>query len=245
MHQVAIDGDATPEDRIFDACLMVDGDNDPTKADPARSALLPQGLRFVQPNALGYRERFAAPEGRPCAPLTEWRVRWPISERNDRRPDPALFAAARHVVTRAEDEWVGKRRPGPDILCWPFNLSGGEIPGWRLIRARRAVEWNEVPSVNILMTPEHDGTDARLWLVSWTLPSRVNAHRHLALLLGRLQRGSPPQLDPPPVGDVAFGTADRHILTFARGNLVVRLRNAGSQVVRLEEAASAIDALLS
>jgi hypothetical protein len=46
MHQIAMDGEATPHDSVFDACLMVDGDEEPTKVSPHRIPLLPTGLKF-------------------------------------------------------------------------------------------------------------------------------------------------------------------------------------------------------
>lgn len=67
-HEVAWTGGCTEDDNVYDACLQVDGDVDPTRA-PHR-ALLPVRLRFGRPGEGQYRDRLAAPAGRAgCQPL--------------------------------------------------------------------------------------------------------------------------------------------------------------------------------
>ncbi|MBI1787477.1 MAG: hypothetical protein HYR60_07995 [Acidobacteria bacterium] len=73
-HEVAWEAACTANDDVFDACLRVDGDSDPTAAP--RVALLPQDLRFGNPGDLVYRDRLATPAGRPnCNPQPGTRQR--------------------------------------------------------------------------------------------------------------------------------------------------------------------------
>jgi hypothetical protein len=73
-HEVAWEAGCTVHDDVYDACLRVDGDGDPT-AGP-RIALLPQDLRFGNPGDLLYRDRLATPAGRPnCNPQPATRQR--------------------------------------------------------------------------------------------------------------------------------------------------------------------------
>jgi hypothetical protein len=66
-HEVAWEGACTAKEDVYDACLQVDGDNDPTTAPHV--PLLPQDLRFGNPGDLLYRDRLASPAGRPnCNP---------------------------------------------------------------------------------------------------------------------------------------------------------------------------------
>ena len=66
-HEVAWQAACTANEDVYDACLQVDGDSDPTIAPHV--ALLPQDLRFGNPNDLLYRDRLATPAGRPnCNP---------------------------------------------------------------------------------------------------------------------------------------------------------------------------------
>lgn len=73
-HEVAWEAACTANDDVFDACLRVDGDSDPT--GPPRVPLLPQDLRFGNPGDLLYRDRLATPAGRPsCNPQPATRQR--------------------------------------------------------------------------------------------------------------------------------------------------------------------------
>src|SRR5271169_1653623 len=66
-HEVAWEGACTANEDVYDACLRVDGDSDPTSAPHV--PLLPQDLRFGNPGDLLYRDRLATPAGRPnCKP---------------------------------------------------------------------------------------------------------------------------------------------------------------------------------
>lgn len=73
-HEVAWKGACTAADAVYDACLRVDGDGDPTQ--PPRVALLPQDLRFGNPGDLLYRDCLATPAGRAnCNPQPATRAR--------------------------------------------------------------------------------------------------------------------------------------------------------------------------
>ena len=73
-HEVAWEGNCLVTDDVYDACLHVDGDADPTAAP--HLPLLPQDLRFGNPGDLLYRDRLATPAGRPnCNPQPGTRQR--------------------------------------------------------------------------------------------------------------------------------------------------------------------------
>lgn len=75
-HEVAWKDACDVGDPVFDACLQVDGDADPTAADPAHTALLPVNLRFGNAGEGDYRDRLAAPSGRAsCNPQPGTRMR--------------------------------------------------------------------------------------------------------------------------------------------------------------------------
>jgi hypothetical protein len=78
-HEVAWKGDATENDHLFDACLKVDGDADPTTAP--HTPLLPTNMLFGDCQTLNYRLRLCAPteEGcLRCIPQSPWRTRRPL-----------------------------------------------------------------------------------------------------------------------------------------------------------------------
>lgn len=73
-HEVAWKGACTSNDNVFDGCLEVDGDADPTTAP--HTPLLPTNLRFGLPGDGDYRDRLATPAGRPnCEPAPGTRQR--------------------------------------------------------------------------------------------------------------------------------------------------------------------------
>ncbi len=73
-HEVAWTGACGADDAVYDACLLIDGDPDPT-ADP-HVPLLPADLRFGLPGEGGYRDLLADPAGRvKCAPQPSTRQR--------------------------------------------------------------------------------------------------------------------------------------------------------------------------
>lgn len=77
-HEVAWKGLCTSNEEVFDACLLVDGDADPTA--PPHSPLLPINLRFGNPGDGVYRDRLCTVAGRPnCNPQPSTRQRRSIS----------------------------------------------------------------------------------------------------------------------------------------------------------------------
>lgn len=77
-HEVAWEGACTSNEDVFDACLQVDGDADPTT--PPHTPLLPVDLKFGLPGDGLYRDRLATPAGRPnCNPQPGTRQRRAVS----------------------------------------------------------------------------------------------------------------------------------------------------------------------
>ena len=77
-HEVAWTGACDSSEFVYDACLEVDGDADPTAAP--HTPLLPVHIQFGNPGSLLYRDRLATPADRGnCAPLPGSRARRPVS----------------------------------------------------------------------------------------------------------------------------------------------------------------------
>jgi len=75
-HEVAWEGACTTDEEVFDACLQVDGDSDPTA--PPHTAQLPTNIRFGNTGDGDYRDRLATDtaSGRPnCEPRPGTRTR--------------------------------------------------------------------------------------------------------------------------------------------------------------------------
>jgi hypothetical protein len=63
-HEVPWKGACTQNDNIFDGCLKVDGDADPTQ--PPHAALLPTNMLFGDCTAMNYRKRLCTPAADGC-----------------------------------------------------------------------------------------------------------------------------------------------------------------------------------
>ncbi|MET0622686.1 MAG: hypothetical protein ABW250_06895 [Pyrinomonadaceae bacterium] len=73
-HEVAWKDACLADDEVFDGCLEVDGDADPTAAP--HTPLLPVNMRFGNPGDGDYRDRLCTPAGSPnCAPQPATRQR--------------------------------------------------------------------------------------------------------------------------------------------------------------------------
>ena len=78
-HEVAWEGGCTADDDVFDACLQVDGDSDPTD-HTSHTPLLPTDLRFGNPGDMEYRDRLTVPADRlNCSPRPTTRGRRTVS----------------------------------------------------------------------------------------------------------------------------------------------------------------------
>jgi hypothetical protein len=77
-HEVAWKGACTENEHIYDACLQVDGDADPTSAP--HTPLLPIDMRFGNPGDGDYRDRLCpSAGGASCAPQPATRQRRPVA----------------------------------------------------------------------------------------------------------------------------------------------------------------------
>lgn len=79
-HEVAWEGACDVMDRLFDGCLKVDGDADPTL--PPRAPLLPTNMIFGDCGSLNYRLRLCPPQPGACGncqPRPSTRLRRPIA----------------------------------------------------------------------------------------------------------------------------------------------------------------------
>jgi hypothetical protein len=128
-HEVAWTGACGEDDLVYDACLQVDRDPDPTRAphDPE----LPAGQRFGTPGSGHYRDRIAAPPDRDeCTPQPALRIRRPVSTQAISFAPPLSAEVRRSLAQRTHvDEVVD--RPA-EVAFEGFFFFGGELPGWTL-----------------------------------------------------------------------------------------------------------------
>jgi hypothetical protein len=137
------------------------------------------------------------------------------------------------------DEWR-EPRPGDGerLFVWRFALGGGELPGWRVHRVDRPPP-GEVVTLQSIWTGVGGG-DELLRVDTFECPSAAAARETMLRVLGdyqgahALRRGDGP-------GEVGFAMPNGHAELFARGNLVVQVRNAGRRLVAVREHAARLD----
>lgn len=124
-----------------------------------------------------------------------------------------------------------------------FALSAIYLHGWRLHRLWR----NPSPPISTGMIVRSgdklDEITSAASIVLWECASVDVAHDQLLDVLCEMQSNAITRDRQREIGDVSFSLADAMFL-FARANLVVLVRNAGPQVLSLEEMASTIDSAI-
>ncbi len=138
-------------------------------------------------------------------------------------------------------EWHGRGGPGKRVLKG-FRFEGSEIRGWTLHRAQRD-DRAEPPAIRSLWRRgESDGE--MLAVDVFECASVKAAHDQLLAVLANMESGAiERRTEKNAHGDVSFGLANTMLL-FARANVVVLIRNAGTAVVPVDTVARELDALL-
>jgi hypothetical protein len=117
-----------------------------------------------------------------------------------------------------------------------IELTGVEIPGWRMVRSERTGD-----TVDSLWT---QSDDQLLRVVVVEAAARAAAREALLEWLGEFES---PLLARRPMGlagDAAFAMPGESAVVFTRGNVVVVMRNAGPKVQGLGPAAAGLDQAL-
>ncbi|MFN2169237.1 MAG: hypothetical protein ACK2U9_23630 [Anaerolineae bacterium] len=157
----------------------------------------------------------------------------------------------------AYESWRERTNLDANLLIWNFSFAGSDLRGWQPqdIRARKPAlaatdALTTIPDtepvkpqaeVQSIWQPESEQDDLRVGVNVLECRSRAEAHQLLLSLLGELQSPLVQQLERPDVGDVAFAVPGETLLIFARGNLVVVIRNVGRMVASVMEVAQQVD----
>lgn len=139
------------------------------------------------------------------------------------------------------DEWkdAGDLGGGPPRSV---AFTGGELPGWRLVRQTRREPEGHPALVRTMWQGET--SDALLGIDLHECDSPAEAREYLLRRLGEAQGPVMTRWDALGAGDVAFVTPGETMVAFARGGTVAVLHAAGRRAGPLGEAARAVDALL-
>jgi hypothetical protein len=138
----------------------------------------------------------------------------------------------------AAKQWQGRSESGRRLVK-EFHFEGSELKGWKLLKVKPSEQ--EGNKVIRSMWSRGGNTDELLSVDVFVSASVKAAHETLLEALGNMQSGSiERKTEKNTPGDIAFGLANT-IITFARANLVVVIRNAGRTVVPVGTIARELD----
>jgi hypothetical protein len=133
-------------------------------------------------------------------------------------------------------EWAGRGALPQGRRAEPPALTGKELPGWTLERTdQHKTFWRRGGAGGRT-------SDAVVRVDIFALDSVQAAHEYLVDALGEFESSAMRRRTDANIGDVAFGT--EAVMLFARGNLVVVVRNAGREIVPVTAIARAVDAVV-
>ena len=139
----------------------------------------------------------------------------------------------------AAKDWHGRAESGRRLVK-EFHFEGSELKGWKLLKSKHTEE--ESTKVVRSMWGHGDNADELLSVNVFVAVSVKAAHEILLEALANMQSGAiERKTEKNTPGDVAFGLANT-MLTFARANLVVVIRNAGPNIVPVGTLARDLDA---
>jgi hypothetical protein len=247
-HEVAWKGKVVETSALFDACLHVDGDDDP--ANPASFIpLLPMNIRFATTNEENYRFRLAGPSqnGTPSLILKPDTL-------TCRKIGASVIGECRQLDERSL-QFLKKRYDYPAWSDIPpakegFSVdrifSDGKIlPEWRLRRPTEHPMMVDLVKAtqSLWLFPADQDVLLRLDVFQWE--TWQAARTFMLRELGEFHLLQVERLSHPAVGDVSFVEAGDISVLFARAQYVFLVRSAGEKQVRVRQIAVDIDKHLS
>jgi hypothetical protein len=142
------------------------------------------------------------------------------------------------------DAWREHNALDEELFIWRLFLSGDEVPGWQAHRIQAIDVPGWPPSIQSIWRRAESRPEALLRLDVFACASRAAAHEFVLVLLGEYQSLDMARQEQPNAGDVAFAAGETALL-FARANMVVQFRNAGSDLVPVADIARQFDQYLA
>lgn len=225
-HEVAWEGQAQESDEVFDACVQVDGDDDPGTF----SALLPTNLLFGAIGQRGYRFRLVLTgnEGL-CIARPDLKTR----RRLGHVSSPRALAEALNLVKGVYSYNLWKKAPGQGTRQFIFDYFFGDfaLPGWHIVNQRHSSTRGKRPFIQSFWKRTEGADDVVLRIdvcegSIWTEAREIL----LTFLTGFQLPGIELQTYQPELGDVALAGPEPCTILFATANLALLVRNVGRDV---------------
>ncbi len=236
-HSVAWKGDCTAEDSLFDACLQVDGDGNPSARSRDHAALQPANMLFGSGRNRLY--RFCLVESGNCEPSPRTKVKRPIGKGQiamfHRIDDDLLAVLKGHY---SFDDWkhvdVQNQRPTQfeNIVTYLEAMSGSNIQ-WDKNEDERS------QMIEVLAQPF--GVLSQLTAMNfYYCRTSVSPHEFLITLLGEFETLNFKRLTNSSIGQIVFFDEEAHIIIWQTDRFIGVIRSVGRDPVDVVSLASSI-----
>lgn len=240
IHEVAWKGEAQEDDEVFDACLMVDGDDNPSASpfDP----LLSTNLRFGAPDEKGYRFRLAL---RPdcCIPLPSLKQRRKIGlsfPGGCESFDDRVIEFLKQLYNF--EEWSNISPLTESLFVEQLFLDKLIFPDWTLAdELQHPKMQGEVEVTQSLWGHKDNNPNMLLRIDSFQCRTWQDARFFMLQRLRGVQVPDVERFTQPPIGDVAFVKSGEVAVLFARSEFVFMVRSVGREPVPITEIAFQLD----
>jgi hypothetical protein len=231
-HELAWNGEAGEEARVWDSCLMVDGDDQPGIG--RFQSMLPVNQRFERAGEIDYRERLVdAKDIGSCA------MKPALGNRRLGGRDGAPQLQPCSVVPMMAVRKDGKE----ESLVPPFKLTGVELTGWSL-RAQRSLD-RRTPNrwFRSEWESRKDGQVLLLELEYYVEKSEPEGQKRLWDWLEEFEMPVLKEERTGP-GETRSVSAGHTVILFRRANVAVALRNDRQYKFSMETVAADFDSYL-
>ncbi len=239
-HRVAWEEECDVHNDVFDACLQIDGDADPTNADCRHVALLPTDIRFGRDGENLYRFSLVAPfnDVGDGVPEPRKRGRRPIR----RTILEELPLDSEELVERAKrvfdyESWRPKMGDADNIFFSGLTLDENSVAGWTPLRIERFKTTARATFIESLWQPSGVESDVLLRINIYEGTSTQKAREWLLHFLALLHTFSNVDKRVLGIGDITFVIRNDDAVAFSLGNLVIALQNVGRSAFAVENMA--------
>ena len=156
------------------------------------------------------------------------------------------------------DAWRGRNTLDENLFIWQFFLSKNQFPTWSPPRIRMlaapptpataprvsdgaVAQENQPRLIQSVWKRASGATDLLLNVDTYECASRMAAHEVLLSLLGQFQSPLVLREREMAVGDVVFSHPGHAVVLFARANLVLAIRSAGSTTITVTDVVTQLD----
>lgn len=232
-HAVAWSGQCGENDEVFDACVQLDSDDQPSLTP--HPLFVPANIRFGQLGEHLYRFKLASDPSQ-CNPVNERGLRRRIGF-------PKLsFPSAFRVLTDSRDRENTASHIFKQLVS-EFVSEGTRFSPWRLQDLYFIDDPASLFGIQSFWQRQDDA-DVAIRIDAHVDSSVDKASDKLKELLSHFQLRHIKQQEHPEFGDVVHTVPENFVIVFSRRKFVFRLRNVGMRLVSSKAFAQAIDDFL-